>query len=214
MCLPSSKTLLDLLLWLRLWLWLYLNSKLFVPVTMKGDEMEMTKEELQKWIKKKVKKNKLIVAEVEKCNLLRSLLKKRENQAIHLRQLRRWGLDLLCALVLWLGLQSHHFLCVCALWTTSPAIKVFCALAVVSIELPAGGNYVFIFYCGISCNHGPFNPWNFPNRFLEHSKRFNSLFWALPQLETCCWHLNEHILWKYKDEHVTHSPFFLYNQAV
>lgn len=67
----------------------YLNSKLSVPVTMKGDEMEMTKEELQKWIEKKVKKNKLIVAEVEKCNLLRSLLKRRENQAIHLRQLRR-----------------------------------------------------------------------------------------------------------------------------
>ncbi|XP_044028956.1 histone-lysine N-methyltransferase SETDB1-A-like isoform X2 [Siniperca chuatsi] len=55
---------------------------------MEGDEMEMSKEELQKWIREKVKKNKLISTDVlEKCNQLQSLLERREKQADHLLKL-------------------------------------------------------------------------------------------------------------------------------
>lgn len=151
--------------------------------------MEMTKEELHNWIRRKVKKNKLIVAEVEKCNLLRSLLKRRENQAIHLRQLHRSGLDLLCALVFRPWLQSHRFLCVCTVDNFFSDRSFLCIDA--SLCRVACCWKLCFCFLWISCNHGPFEPWNFPNRFLGHSKRFNSLFWALPQLETCCWHLNE-----------------------
>lgn len=50
--------------------------------------MEMSEEELQKWIRENVKKNKLISAGVlEQCNLLQSLLEKREKQAAHLLKL-------------------------------------------------------------------------------------------------------------------------------
>lgn len=59
----------------------------YVAVTMEGNEMEMTKDELRKWIRGKVMKNELIMEVVEKCNLLRSLLERRENQAVHLLQL-------------------------------------------------------------------------------------------------------------------------------
>lgn len=51
--------------------------------------MEMTENELRRWIKKKVWKSPLIVGVVEKCNLLRSLLNRRNNQEIHLQQLYR-----------------------------------------------------------------------------------------------------------------------------
>lgn len=56
---------------------------------MEEDEVEMTKKELQMWIRRKVQKNQRIVALVEKCNLLRSLLKRREDQATQLQQLSR-----------------------------------------------------------------------------------------------------------------------------
>lgn len=59
-------------------------------VSMEEDEVEMTKKELQMWIRRKVQKNQRIVALVEKRNLLRSLLKRREDQANQLQQLSRW----------------------------------------------------------------------------------------------------------------------------
>ncbi|XP_039976940.1 histone-lysine N-methyltransferase SETDB1-B-like isoform X2 [Xiphias gladius] len=55
---------------------------------MEGDEMEMSKEELQRWISQKVNKSELISPDVlEKCNLLQSLLERREKQAAHLLKL-------------------------------------------------------------------------------------------------------------------------------
>ncbi|XP_028453187.1 histone-lysine N-methyltransferase SETDB1-A [Perca flavescens] len=55
---------------------------------MEGDEMEMSEEELQKWIRGKVKKNKLISSDVlEKYKLLQSLLERREKQAAHFLKL-------------------------------------------------------------------------------------------------------------------------------
>ncbi|XP_041811697.1 histone-lysine N-methyltransferase SETDB1-B-like isoform X2 [Chelmon rostratus] len=55
---------------------------------MEGDEIEMTVEELQKWIRGKVKKNEPISTDVlESCNLLQSLLERREKQAAHLLKL-------------------------------------------------------------------------------------------------------------------------------
>ncbi|XP_029298334.1 histone-lysine N-methyltransferase SETDB1-A-like isoform X2 [Cottoperca gobio] len=55
---------------------------------MEADEMEMSKEELQKWIKENVKKNKLISSDVqEKCILLQSQLEWREKQAADLLKL-------------------------------------------------------------------------------------------------------------------------------
>ncbi|XP_035847253.1 histone-lysine N-methyltransferase SETDB1-A-like isoform X2 [Sander lucioperca] len=57
-------------------------------VIMEGDEIEMSEEELQKWIRGKVKKNKLISSDVlEKCKLLQSLLERREKQAAHFLKL-------------------------------------------------------------------------------------------------------------------------------
>ncbi|XP_042362962.1 histone-lysine N-methyltransferase SETDB1-A [Plectropomus leopardus] len=51
-------------------------------VIMEGDEMEMSTEELQKWIRKKVKKNDLFTSDVlQKCKLLQSVLDRREKQA-------------------------------------------------------------------------------------------------------------------------------------
>lgn len=49
-----------------------------------------------------------------------------------------------CALVLWLGLQSHRFLCVSTV-DNFFSNQSFCALTVVRVELPAVGNYIFIF---------------------------------------------------------------------
>ncbi|XP_022602635.1 histone-lysine N-methyltransferase SETDB1-B-like [Seriola dumerili] len=55
---------------------------------MDGDEMEISKEELQKWIRKKVKKNDLVSPDVlKKYSLLQSLLERREKQAAHLLKL-------------------------------------------------------------------------------------------------------------------------------
>ncbi|XP_045913702.1 histone-lysine N-methyltransferase SETDB1-A [Micropterus dolomieu] len=55
---------------------------------MEENEMEMSKEELRKWIREKVKKNTLIsTAVLEKCNLLQSLLERKEKQAAHLMTL-------------------------------------------------------------------------------------------------------------------------------
>ncbi|XP_078124065.1 histone-lysine N-methyltransferase SETDB1-A [Sander vitreus] len=55
---------------------------------MQGDEIEMSEEELQKWIRGKVKKNKLISSDVlEKCKLLQSLLERREKRAAHFLKL-------------------------------------------------------------------------------------------------------------------------------
>ncbi|XP_068566725.1 histone-lysine N-methyltransferase SETDB1-B-like [Cebidichthys violaceus] len=55
---------------------------------MEGDEIEMSTEELQMWIREKVKKNNLMSSDVqEKCNLLQSLLERREKQADHLLRL-------------------------------------------------------------------------------------------------------------------------------
>lgn len=59
------------------------------PVAMEGSEMEMTEKELQRWIRRKVRKNPMVVAAVERSNLLRSLLKRRENQANNLQKLCR-----------------------------------------------------------------------------------------------------------------------------
>ncbi|XP_032391093.1 histone-lysine N-methyltransferase SETDB1-A [Etheostoma spectabile] len=57
-------------------------------VVMEGDEMEMSKEELQKWIREKIKKNNLISTNVlEKYKLLQSLLDRREKQAAYLLKL-------------------------------------------------------------------------------------------------------------------------------
>nr|XP_046273564.1 uncharacterized protein LOC124074563 isoform X2 [Scatophagus argus] len=56
-------------------------------VIMEGDEMEMTIEELRTWIRTKVKENKQISDMTEKCNLLQSLLERKQNQAIHLMKL-------------------------------------------------------------------------------------------------------------------------------
>ncbi|XP_035537294.1 histone-lysine N-methyltransferase SETDB1-B-like [Morone saxatilis] len=55
---------------------------------MEGDEIEMTKEELQKWIRAKVKENDLFSTHVqEKYDLLQSLLERRQSQAAHLQNL-------------------------------------------------------------------------------------------------------------------------------
>ncbi|XP_031722374.1 histone-lysine N-methyltransferase SETDB1-A-like [Anarrhichthys ocellatus] len=55
---------------------------------MEGDEIEMSTEELQMWIREKVKKNNLMSSGVqEKCNLLQSLLDRREKQSDHLQRL-------------------------------------------------------------------------------------------------------------------------------
>ncbi|XP_034748846.1 histone-lysine N-methyltransferase SETDB1-A-like isoform X2 [Etheostoma cragini] len=55
---------------------------------MEEDEMEMSKEELQKWIREKIKKNYLISTNVlEKYKLLQTLLDRREKQAAHLLKL-------------------------------------------------------------------------------------------------------------------------------
>lgn len=55
---------------------------------MEGDEMEMSEEELLKWIREEVDKRKLILPDVlEKCKMLESLLKKRETRAAHLLKL-------------------------------------------------------------------------------------------------------------------------------
>ncbi|XP_070840694.1 histone-lysine N-methyltransferase SETDB1-B-like [Chaetodon trifascialis] len=55
---------------------------------MEGDEVEMTVEELQKWIRGKVKKSELISTDVlERCNVLLSLLERREKQAAYLLKL-------------------------------------------------------------------------------------------------------------------------------
>lgn len=55
---------------------------------MEGDEVEMTVEELQKWIRGKVKKSERISTEVlERCSVLLSLLERREKQAAYLLKL-------------------------------------------------------------------------------------------------------------------------------
>ncbi|XP_059206710.1 histone-lysine N-methyltransferase SETDB1-A isoform X2 [Centropristis striata] len=55
---------------------------------MEQEEMEMSKEELQKWIRKKVQKNKLISSDMlETFKLLQSLLEKREKRAVQLLKL-------------------------------------------------------------------------------------------------------------------------------
>ncbi|XP_020495930.1 histone-lysine N-methyltransferase SETDB1-A [Labrus bergylta] len=54
---------------------------------LEGDEMEMCKEELQKWISARVKKQLLSTGVLEKYNLLLSLLNKREDQATQLLKL-------------------------------------------------------------------------------------------------------------------------------
>ncbi|XP_067468745.1 histone-lysine N-methyltransferase SETDB1-A-like isoform X1 [Thunnus thynnus] len=57
-------------------------------MNMEEDEMEMTKEELQNWIRERVRKMVLIPPDVlEKCNLLLSLLERREKQAAKLLKL-------------------------------------------------------------------------------------------------------------------------------
>lgn len=57
-------------------------------VIMDGDEIEMSEEELQKWIREEVDKSEVIFPGVlEKCKMLQSLLKKREKQAAHLLKL-------------------------------------------------------------------------------------------------------------------------------
>lgn len=62
---------------------------LYVVVIMEGNELEMTKEELQDWIRQNVKKNKQIAEVLEKCRLLQSLLERRERQAAHLLRLSK-----------------------------------------------------------------------------------------------------------------------------
>ncbi|XP_029370403.1 histone-lysine N-methyltransferase SETDB1-A-like isoform X2 [Echeneis naucrates] len=55
---------------------------------MDGDEIEMSKEELQKWIREKVNENELVSADVlKKCDLLQSLLERKERQAAQLLKL-------------------------------------------------------------------------------------------------------------------------------
>ncbi|XP_060915933.1 histone-lysine N-methyltransferase SETDB1-A [Labrus mixtus] len=54
---------------------------------LEGDEMEMCKEELQQWIRGRVKKQLLSTGVLEKYNLLLSLLNKREDQATQLLKL-------------------------------------------------------------------------------------------------------------------------------
>lgn len=50
--------------------------------------MEMSKDELQRWIRERVKKNRWISTDVlVTCNLLQSLLERREKQAAHLLKL-------------------------------------------------------------------------------------------------------------------------------
>lgn len=56
---------------------------------MEGNELEMTKEELQVWIRQNVKENKQIVEVLEKCCLLQSLLERRERQVTHLLRLSK-----------------------------------------------------------------------------------------------------------------------------
>ncbi|XP_044190989.1 histone-lysine N-methyltransferase SETDB1-A-like isoform X1 [Thunnus albacares] len=57
-------------------------------VNMEEDVMEMTKEELQKWIRERIKKMELISSNVlEKCLLLLSLLERREKQAANFLKL-------------------------------------------------------------------------------------------------------------------------------
>ncbi|XP_068189659.1 histone-lysine N-methyltransferase SETDB1-B-like [Antennarius striatus] len=48
---------------------------------MEGDEMEMSREELQKWIRGKVKKHSLLLNVQDKCKLLHSLLERRQKRA-------------------------------------------------------------------------------------------------------------------------------------
>lgn len=62
---------------------------LIVQAAMEEGEMEMTKKELQWWIRSNVRKNKLIVALTEKRNLLRSLWKRRESRANRIQELSR-----------------------------------------------------------------------------------------------------------------------------
>ncbi|XP_067353744.1 histone-lysine N-methyltransferase SETDB1-B-like isoform X6 [Channa argus] len=55
---------------------------------MDWEEVEMSKEELQKWIRDEVQKSKLISPDVlKKCKLLQSILQRREKQAEHLLKL-------------------------------------------------------------------------------------------------------------------------------
>ncbi|KAL7382651.1 hypothetical protein ABVT39_025803 [Epinephelus coioides] len=55
---------------------------------MEGEEMEMSKEELQRWLRQRIKKNELITSDVlEKCKLLQSVLERRERQAALLLKL-------------------------------------------------------------------------------------------------------------------------------
>lgn len=54
---------------------------------MEEDELEMTKGELQKWIREQVNKNTLILDMMEKCDLLQSLLERRQKQASQLLKL-------------------------------------------------------------------------------------------------------------------------------
>ncbi|XP_050923640.1 histone-lysine N-methyltransferase SETDB1-B isoform X1 [Lates calcarifer] len=55
---------------------------------MEGDEMEMSKQELQKWIREKVQRSELISSDVlKKCDRLQSLLERREKQAAQLLKL-------------------------------------------------------------------------------------------------------------------------------
>ncbi|XP_040928710.1 histone-lysine N-methyltransferase SETDB1-A isoform X2 [Betta splendens] len=55
---------------------------------MEGDEIEMSEEELQEWIKEEVRKCKLVSPDVlEKCKVLQSYLERREKRAAHLLKL-------------------------------------------------------------------------------------------------------------------------------
>ncbi|KAM8767872.1 histone-lysine N-methyltransferase SETDB1-A isoform 1-T1 [Acanthopagrus schlegelii] len=54
---------------------------------MEEDELEMTKGELQKWIREQVNKNRLIIDMMEKCDLMQSLLERRQKQAAQLLKL-------------------------------------------------------------------------------------------------------------------------------
>lgn len=80
----------------------------YVVVNMEVDELEMTKEELQIWIRQNVKENKQIVEVLEKCRLLQSLLERRERQVTQLLRLNKW-VDLLQARFLFF----QSFACPC-----------------------------------------------------------------------------------------------------
>uniref|UniRef100_UPI0037E77747 histone-lysine N-methyltransferase SETDB1-B-like isoform X1 n=2 Tax=Semicossyphus pulcher TaxID=241346 RepID=UPI0037E77747 len=56
-------------------------------MNMDGDEMEMSKEELQKWIREKVKSQLISTDVLEKYSLLQSMLKRREEKAAQLLKL-------------------------------------------------------------------------------------------------------------------------------